>query len=665
MSVVKYTDVYLSFFESVNTPYPPRNMSPDSATPSPRLYPGPNDEDPLTEDELALLLAVPRAAESTPNATLFRFPLGPDPSMRWIDATCAETYSIVSRLADTWKSKLSGLLNESNGLASGSVGPGTTICMAIKPDFHGIFHLIALWAIGCTVQFVSMADPSVAIDQLHETGCNVILCSGFDDDWIEARKNQFDGIILQLPEQEQAHELVKSEKQGQLKVTTPPWPVPQRPTPIVILQSSGSTGRPKLLRQSLYYYTIRHKDNCQAYLGTAHSGRTSKTPYTHPRLVPIPFYWSSTPYYIFTHLTTATPMAFAYFTNILKFPPSQLLDWAVALDVGAISCSSGLVRSIPRASFECHAEFLRTLYSFSFTGSSMDNNLSKLFEELKIPIVNLYGSSELGRIFQASRPPYTHLRPFRGAALPLVHPISEYGADGSRYIELWYTPDVSPRLVHHLAFGGVPIKLEPFPGDGPHKGELAVNLEDIFQELPIRDASGSVVETVYIHVGRHSDQVRLGAGGVGSVDAALYEATFGSEINARLGRSDSCPWTLDGVQLFGNNMSCTSLVVQLCRNQASPQPQGSISSNDFPTHDLFESIEKTNDWLELTGRRRVHTTKRTLILSSDGTFVHGPGSERLAGSRVSLSLTHKRTPKRWENVCKFKAWLEGLDFSEP
>ncbi|CAE7155611.1 unnamed protein product [Rhizoctonia solani] len=633
-------------------------MDPNPSTSLPKPYSGPNNGDPLTEDELALLLAVPRAAETTPNATLFRLPLGPDPSMGWIDATCAETHSIVARLADVWKSKLSGLL----GRPDSEIGPGTTICIAIKPDFHGIFHLLAFWAIGCTAQFVSMADPSVAVEQLNESGCKVILCSGFDDDWIEARRNHFDGAIIRLPEQEQAHELVKVEKQRQ-GGTPPPWPVPRRPTPVLILQSSGTTGRPKLLRLSLYYYTIRHRDNCQAYLSLAHSDRTSKTPFTHPRLVPVPFYWSSTPYYIFGHLATATPMAFAYFTNILEFPPSQLFDWAIALDAGGISCTSGLVRSIPRADFESHAEFLRTLYSFSFTGSSMDNALSNMFMELKIPIINLYGSSELGRVLQASRAPYTHLRPFRNASPPLIHPISEYSPDGSRYVELWFTPEMSPRLAHHVAHSGVPVKLEPFPGDGPHKGELAVNLEDIFQERVTRDASGSVIDTVYIHVGRHSDQVRLGAGGVGSVDAALYEAMFGSEINSRLGRSKSCPWTLDGVQLFGNNLSCTALVIQLCldQNRLSRAPD---SSKNFPVQDLYDSIEKTNDALELTGRRRVHTMMRTLIVSSDGTFVHGPGSERLVGLCALLSLTHKRTPKRWKNVCKFKPWLDGLDFSE-
>ncbi|CAE6520716.1 unnamed protein product [Rhizoctonia solani] len=623
-------------------------------------YSGPNDSDPLIDDELAILLAIPRAAESTPNATLFRLPLGPEPLMGWVDATCAEVRSIVARLANVWKSRLSDLLHTPGKPVLGSsIGPGTTICITIMPDFHGVFHLLAFWALGCTVQYVSVADPSVAMEQLNESGCKVMLCSGFDDDWIEARKKQFDGVIVQLPEEEQAHQLAKLEKQYQ--ATDPiEWPVPVRPTPALILQSSGTTGRPKLLRMSLYYYTIRHKENCQAFLELAHLKRTSKTPYSHPRLVPVPFYWSSAPYYIFTHLTTATPMAFVYFTHFLEFPPSQLLDWAVALEVGAISCTSGLVRSIPKAKFEVHAGFLQTLYSFSFTGSSMDNALSQMFEELKIPITNLYGSSELGRILQGSRVPYTHLRPFRGASPPLVHPISEYGADGSRYVELWFTPTMSPRLAHNLARGGVSMKLEPFPGEGPHHGELAVNLEDIFQELTIHNASEP--ETVYVHVGRNSDQVRLGAGGVGSVDAALYEVTLGSQINARIGRSGSCPWTLDGVQLFGNNMTCTSLVIQLCLDQS--QPHATDLQKSFPIDDLYKSIEETNDALGLTGRRRVHTGKRTLVVSSDGVFMYGEGSGRLAGLCSLLSLTHKRTPKRWENNLKFKPWLDGLDFSE-
>ncbi|CAE6463157.1 unnamed protein product [Rhizoctonia solani] len=637
-------------------------MSPD-VIPSPlRPYTGPGDNDPLTEDELTLLLAIPRAAESNPDGTLFRLPLGPDPSMGWIDATCAETRSIVVRLADAWKSRLSELLdNSGKPVLDSAVGPGTTICIAANPDFHGIFHLLAFWAIGCTVQYISLTDLTEATNQLNESGCKVMLCSGVDSGWMEARKKQFNGVMVQLPQEERADQLTKSEKQG--KASTLTWPVPQRPTPVVIVQTSGTTGHPKLIRLSLYFFTIRLSQTRQNYLRRAHLTHTSKTPHSHPRLVPFPFYWTTTFYSIFTNLTTATPIAFAYFSDIYRFPPSQLLDWAVALDVGAMTCPAGSTRLIPKAIYEAHAEFLRSLFSFSITGSAMSDALSRVFEELKIPITNVYGASELGRVLYASKPPYTHLRPSRGASPPLVHPVSDYDTTGSRYVELWLTPAMWPSLAHYLATGGFPIKLEPFPGDGPHKGELALNLGDIFQEVTVSNTPDSTTDTVYIHVGRHTDEIFLGEGGFGRINGALYEAAIEYEINTRIGQSGTCPWTLNGVQLFGNNMPCTALVLQLCPNQNLIGTCGADPLKNLPIRELYESVERTNDSLGLTGRKRVHTAKRTLIISSDGTFMHGEGGERLSGT-CTLSLTHKRTPKRWEDVCRFKSWLDGLDLSE-
>jgi hypothetical protein len=135
--------------------------------------------------------------------------------MGLVDATCAEVRSIVACLADTWKSKLADILRKPDEQVCGSsVGPGTTICIMIEPSFHGIFHLLAFWAIGCTVQFVSMSDPVVAISQLNECDCRVMVCSGFDEEWIEAQRKIFNGVIIKLPEEEQAHRLVQSEKLG-------------------------------------------------------------------------------------------------------------------------------------------------------------------------------------------------------------------------------------------------------------------------------------------------------------------------------------------------------------------------------------------------------------------------------------------------------------------
>ncbi|CAE6455484.1 unnamed protein product [Rhizoctonia solani] len=641
-------------------------MSPEPIVSFHGVYSGPSDTDPLTDDELALLLAIPRAAESTPNSTLFRLPLGPKPSMGFVDATCAEVRSIVSRLAETWKSRLSDLLPKPDDPVCGwSVGPGTTICIMVEPSFHGIFHLLAFWAIGCTVQFVSVSDPSLAIGQLNQCDCKIMLCSGFDKEWMESRKKEFKGAIVELPEEEQAHRLAQTEKHGHAGAP-PAWPIPQRPTPALILQSSGTTGDPKILRLSLYYYTIGLGYNCQGYLGLARLDRTPKSPYTHPRLIPIPFYWSSFFLSFLVHLKTATPVAFAHFTNFLQFKPSIFIDWATTLDVGAITCSSGLVRLIPVANLEAHAEFFQSLFSFAFTGSSLDRASSSVFERLGIFITNIYGSSEFGRILNSSKAPYTHLRPWGDTPAPLVRPISDYDSEGSRYVELWIACKTSLRLAHHLAHGGVPVKLEPFPGDGPHKGEPAINLEDIFQELTINSESASGPETVYIHVGRHSDQLRLSGSGYGNIDAALYEATFTSDISARMSRRGGCPWTIDAVQLFGNNMPCTALVIQLDLDYAGlAGPCGTNSSQAPPIDELYESVEETNRIIGLTRSQRVHTGKRMLLISSTGTFLHGEGAERFSGSCPSLSMTHKRTPKRWENVCKFKSWLDGLDFNEP
>ncbi|CAE6402978.1 hypothetical protein BN14_10173 [Rhizoctonia solani AG-1 IB] len=292
----------------------------------------------------------------------------------------------------------------------------------------------------------------------------------------------------------------------------------------------------------------------------------------------------------------------------------------------------------------------------------MDNDLSQELDRLKLPIYNVYGNSELGRLLWAPRAPYTHLRPLSSKPLPLVRPISEYSLDGSRYVELWILAATSLHITHHIAHGGVPIKLEPFPGHGPHKDELALNLEDIFQELTIDDGTGSGTETVYVHVGRQTDQLRLGGAGIGHIDASLYEATLESRINSHIGQSGKCPWVLDSVQLFGTNLPCTALVIQLYYNEGAARTLSEDTLKGPPIHELHQLVEETNKVLGLVGRKRVHTERRTLIVGSDGTLVHGPGTEIFDGLCPTLGITHKRTLKRWENVCRFKSWLEGLNF---
>ncbi|CEL58455.1 hypothetical protein RSOLAG1IB_12123 [Rhizoctonia solani AG-1 IB] len=629
----------------------------ESTAPSAGNYYLGKEEGPITDDELSLLMAVPRAAESTPNAVLFRLPLGPDPSFGWVDATCAEVRSIVARLAAVWQSKLLEVLNMPDECPENMLpGPGITICILVEPSYQAIFHLLAFWAIGCTVQFISVAmDPATVDTQLNQSGCKIIMYSGFDDAWINERRIHFHGAMVPLPYEEHASRLVLSQKHQQTKVP-PPWPIPRRPTPALILQSSATTGEPKLLRFPLHIYTIGHVYNCRTYLQPILPGRTSKSPYTHPRLVLSPLYWQSFYRSFFVHLTTATPLAFAHIKSIVDLSSSQVIDWAMALDVGAIASVTGLIRQIPVTTLEHHASFFRTLFSFTLSGSAIDF-LSHTLERLQIPITNLYGTSELGRLLYSTEPPYTHLRPYADAPQPLVLPISDYAPDGSRHVELWYSSGNSPHLAHYLAHGGIPLELEPFPGYGPHRGELCVNLGDIFQEIPIRDTS----KIVYVHIGRHSDQIRLGGSIFGILNAALYESQLRTEIGRCTGRVNGNHWQVDAIQLFGTNMQCTALVIQLCTYGRDPasEPDGSF------IQEVYKSIQRLNDRMELGRGKRVHVKKRVLITTSNGAFVHGPGAEVLAGLHVSLSMTHKRTPKRWENVCRFKPWLEKLDFSEP
>ncbi|KAH7332772.1 hypothetical protein B0J17DRAFT_771550 [Rhizoctonia solani] len=633
-------------------------MGPYSASSSPKADPGPGNNDPLTELEREFILAIPRAAESTPNATQFRLPLGPRPSMGWIDVTCIQVRNIVARLAEVWKTKLSDILGR-------PVGPGTIVCLLLEPDYHGIFHLFAFWAIGCTIQFVSTADLAILDAQLTRSGCEILVYSGFDNAWVEERKKHFKAPIVQLPEEEQSHRLAQFEQQGKGD-TTPPWPAPQRPTPALILQSTGTTGIPKLLPLSLHYLTIGHEFSVRTHLNPVRPERTHKSPQTHPRLLLSPLYWLTFYMSIFVHLTTATPAAFAYYTNLINFTSSDLIEWAEGLDVGGIACDSGQIVQIPKSTFEAHLDLFQSLYSFTMSGVAMTKGTSDAFEECAIPITNMFGTSELGRLLLATRPPYTHMRLCNDYALPLVHPISDHASDGSRNVELWYLVSTFPALAHHHAHGNLPIKFEPFPGEGPHKGELAMNLGDVFQEHTVKIGSGPETEAVYTHVGRYSDLVRLCGTWCDDMNASLYEAQLTSELNACLGQVGDHPWAVAAVQLFGTNMPCTALVVQL---RPSKNEVAEARRTEHPSkliiEKIYEAIEKLNRDLKLPPGLRVNTKKRTLIITSDGMFKHGSNVESLVGSHATLCVTHKRTPKRWDGVCEFKPWLDGLDFSEP
>ncbi|KAG8727967.1 hypothetical protein FRC11_012071 [Ceratobasidium sp. 423] len=261
----------------------------------------------------------------------------------------------------------------------------------------------------------------------------------------------------------------------------------------------------------------------------------------------------------------------------------------------------------------------------------------------------MYGSSEIAGILYAMQAPYTHLRIPAGSP-PLVTPIVNSQSDGSLQVQLWHSLSTSPQLAHLYAKGGVPLKFEPFPGPGPHEGEPAVNLGDIFELVRLPPGSGA--EFAYVHLGRSDDFVKL-SGGVGWIfNVAPYESRIRSLVC-------SCQpgWTVDGVQLFGTGLPCATLVIQL-----SGDTEGQERRTNF-LEDLGNLVERANKEFKLGPGQRVHTRKRLLVITPDK--VWGPESRYIQENRVRLSMTHKHTLQRWKNVQAFQAWCNRLDFSEP
>lgn len=384
-------------------------MVPDNPIPQPTLsapYAGPHDTDPLTQGELSLLLAIPLAARATPNATLFRLPLGPDPKMGWVDVTCAEVYSIVCRLAIGWNAKLSEILRQRTGGAVASVGPGTTVCILVYPFVHSIFHHLAFWALGCTVQYISVYLEGDTIDGLiSQSGCDVVLHAGMDEAWVSARRDHCKGELIKLPDEEYAHRLAQAQKGGTgthlISFMGPPtinlygftpkvesaisWPTPRRPTPAVIIHSSASSSTTKMFQFSLYFYTIGHQLNCQSHLEAARPDPSRlKTPYTHPVLLFNPPSWQNFYRYLFVHLTTATPLAFPHIANINQFSSSQFIAWAKGMDAGATVSYVPYIRQV--FVDEKDIEFFKGLYSISISGSVVDDWVSEMFEKSELPL---------------------------------------------------------------------------------------------------------------------------------------------------------------------------------------------------------------------------------------------------------------------------------------
>ncbi|GAB1522809.1 hypothetical protein RhiTH_005933 [Rhizoctonia solani] len=603
-------------------------------------YVGPLKNDPLTDDELAVLLAIPRGAEKTPNATVLRLPLGPEPSQGWVDVTFGEARAIVARLAGDWKAKLSA------GTEGLGVGPGTTVCLLVQPIVHTIFHWLAFWALGWTIQLVSLTigDKNVP-NYIKKSGCRIVVYSGISEALEQRITSEIKGAVIQLSEEEHGHRLAQSIKHSQAGPVHP-WPAPRRPDPAIILHSSGSTGAAKLLQFSLYFYTIN-------FSLVGNYGIISKnTSDPRPFLVFSPPYWQSFGFILTNQLAAGAPVAFTHVPDIAKFPSNRFIDWVKALEVGGVICAPRFIRDILASGSEADIKYLQEMSNIVVGGSALDESTAALAEKLQLKLTNAYGTSEIGITLRTDQPPYTHLHPLPDSS-PLVLPISDAEPDGSRQVQLWYTHNTSRGVAHIDAKGDIPLQFEPFPGEGPHKGEPAVTTGDIFTK--VQDSSG----TAYIYLGRNDDLIKLAGNGGWDINASTYEIELTSAITSYLAsRGEVHRWTVDGIQLFGNNRPCTALVVQL--SPVDQDPKTEIEQHLLDR--ISELAESVNEKLKLGPQQKVHVGKRMLVITQGGN-AYGPGVHD--GRDVPrLATTHKHTLQRWKNVQAFESWLDGLDYTE-
>ncbi|CAE6497251.1 unnamed protein product [Rhizoctonia solani] len=614
------------------------SITPDQSATS-AVYAGPLNNDPLTENELAVLLAIPRGAKQIPNATMFRLPLGPEPTQGWIDITFSEARSIVACLAAEWNTRLS------NGTEGLSIGPGMTICLLVQPVAHVMLHWLAFWALGCSIQVISLSmdDDTIAL-YLNKSGCRVVVHSGISDARVHGIRSDWNGTMIRLAEEEHAHQLALSHKQAQTNSILP-WPEPKRPDPAIILHSSGSTGSAKLIQYSLYFCTLGIPNVIKL-----NAEKLNITPDLRPSLLFSPPYWGSFNTVLINQLVGGTPTAFAHVPDISKFPSGQFTNWARGFDVGGIICAPRFIRDILASGLESDISFLRSMYNIAVVGSTLDEPTAALAEKHALKLMNVFGCTELGAILATNRPPYTHLYLFPGPS-PLVLPISDTEPDGSRQVQFWYSRS-TPRVAHLHAKGGVPLQFEPFPGEGPHKGELAIKLEDVFKE--VRSSS----HVSYVHLGRADDLIKLAGNGGWDMNASAYEIELTLAITSYLASqsNETGRCAVDAVQLFGNNRPCTALVIQLF-------PRRGEIRQDLVEH-LSNLVELVNNKLKLEPHRRIHPQKRMIIITSEGK-AYGPGVRGSGKDVPRLRMTHKHTLQRWKNVEAFGSWLDGLDYSEP
>ncbi|QRV88494.1 AMP binding enzyme [Ceratobasidium sp. AG-Ba] len=436
---------------------------------------GPLGDDPLTPDELSILLALPRAAQKTPHALFVRLPKGATAGDGHYDVSFAQAAAIVGRLASALKTRTDIQL-----------GPGITVCLMIDPYVHGFFHQLAFWALGCTVQYVTGVFGEEMVDgQLKQAGCKLTVYLGKTKERVEARRDKHGIEMFELEESEYAGALVRQELAG--LGPAPEWPTPKRPSPAVVIQSSSTTAMPKVLGFDLHFYALSIPHNSRRHLDSRPPSEfgSTKRPDTHPVLIASDPFWQPFHEHLLVHLVTATPFA-------LTFP----------------------LRSLSVDDFAGWLKELDSMYSITLVGCGIQDQLSELMSEKRIVAHNLFGNSELSKLMTADRAPYNHLRPIPDFPPPLAVPALAWSVQSgiaktnpNREVTLWYIVSRYPPLAHVMLRGRVPLKLEPFPGPGPYKGQPAMNLGDVFYEIITKE--GEEKDVAYAHAARLDDYLRL------------------------------------------------------------------------------------------------------------------------------------------------------------
>lgn len=74
-------------------------------------------------------------------------------------------------------------------------------------------------------------------------------------------------------------------------------------------------------------------------------------------------------------------MAFAHVPRAQELSYEVLLSWGRSFDVGAVVCPAIYFRNMPPRTLEENADFFRSLYSITVSGSAVDEHLSAQFEK--------------------------------------------------------------------------------------------------------------------------------------------------------------------------------------------------------------------------------------------------------------------------------------------